>query len=204
MRANTSKQAEGSPPVKEVIRNTTGQTAIHLEFPWPSAWTRLAAHLDFATAAVSPEAPRHLQPDLTPLPTPTPPTHRHRTPHRNTPPLHHLEPDHQHHAHHGPNQRRKPDPPHPHTPSNSHQTNNLTTPSGRLSASSPCTTANSSPSRRDRYRTVSTVAIHDPQHQPKDDQPIRPATEPPQSTRQGLPTSNNEDETRSMFLCSNG
>ncbi|MDX2766069.1 hypothetical protein, partial [Streptomyces europaeiscabiei] len=33
--------------------NTTGQTAIHLEFRWPSAWTRLAAHLDFATAAVN-------------------------------------------------------------------------------------------------------------------------------------------------------
>ncbi|MDX2757279.1 hypothetical protein, partial [Streptomyces europaeiscabiei] len=33
--------------------NTTGQTAIHLEFRWPSAWTRLAAHLDFATAAVT-------------------------------------------------------------------------------------------------------------------------------------------------------
>jgi hypothetical protein len=55
MRANTSKRAEGSPPVKEVIRNTTGQTAIHLEFRWPSAWTRLAAHLDFATAAVKRE-----------------------------------------------------------------------------------------------------------------------------------------------------
>lgn len=54
MRANTSKRSEGSPPVKEVIRNTTGQTAIHLEFRWPSAWTRLAAQLDFATAAVKP------------------------------------------------------------------------------------------------------------------------------------------------------
>ncbi|MFF0033728.1 hypothetical protein ACFYS7_37345, partial [Streptomyces avermitilis] len=32
---------------------TTGQTAIHREFRWPSAWTRLAAHLDFATAAVN-------------------------------------------------------------------------------------------------------------------------------------------------------
>jgi hypothetical protein len=52
MRANTSKRSEGSPPVKEVIRNTTGQTAIYLEFRWPSAWTRLAAQLDFATAAV--------------------------------------------------------------------------------------------------------------------------------------------------------
>ncbi|WP_406002383.1 hypothetical protein [Streptomyces sp. NBC_00829] len=36
-----------------MIRNTTGQTAIHLEYRWPSAWTRLAAHLDFATAAVN-------------------------------------------------------------------------------------------------------------------------------------------------------
>ncbi|MER5368604.1 hypothetical protein [Streptomyces sp. NPDC002722] len=36
-----------------MIRNTTGQTAIHLEFRWPSVWTRLAAQLDFATAAVS-------------------------------------------------------------------------------------------------------------------------------------------------------
>ncbi|MCT2590920.1 transposase [Streptomyces sp. N2-109] len=35
-----------------MIRNTTGQTAIHLELRWPSAWTRLAAHLDFATAAI--------------------------------------------------------------------------------------------------------------------------------------------------------
>ena len=48
-----ANRTEGSPSDKEAIRNTTGQTAAHLEFRWPSAWTQLAAHLDFATAAVS-------------------------------------------------------------------------------------------------------------------------------------------------------
>ncbi|GAA3783316.1 hypothetical protein GCM10022206_23220 [Streptomyces chiangmaiensis] len=43
---------------KEAIRNTTGQTAFHLEFRWPSPWTQLTAHLDFATAAVSDRASR--------------------------------------------------------------------------------------------------------------------------------------------------
>jgi len=47
----SANRMEGSLSDTEAIRYTTGQTAIHLEFRWPSAWTRTAAHLDSATAA---------------------------------------------------------------------------------------------------------------------------------------------------------
>jgi hypothetical protein len=52
LRANISKPDGGVFFGQEGDQEHHGPMAAHLEFRWPSAWTRLAAHLELGMAAV--------------------------------------------------------------------------------------------------------------------------------------------------------